>query len=109
MDERQKPSQGGSDVSTRILTTFLNEMDGIEQCEGVFVLAATNRLHAIDAALLRPGRFDQLIEVGLPDATSRREILKVRLSKTPIDKDVLLDALVESVRTIHVKHIIIIL
>lgn len=88
---------GGSEVSTRILTTFLNEMDGIERCDGVFVLAATNRLHAIDPALLRPGRFDQLIKVGLPDAPSRREILAVRLADTPLHDDVSLDSLVERV------------
>lgn len=76
-------------------------MDGIEGCDGVFVLAATNRLHAIDPALLRPGRFDQLIEVGLPDAASRREILAVRLASTPLDANVSLDMLVERVPIHH--------
>jgi SpoVK/Ycf46/Vps4 family AAA+-type ATPase len=68
--------QGGG-VGERMLATLLNEMDGVEGSRGVVVLAATNRFHAIDKALLRPGRIDQSILVPLPDADARERILRV--------------------------------
>lgn len=71
-------SSGGSDqVQERILSTLLNEMDGIDDCNGdVLVLAATNRLDKIDSALKRPGRFDIILEIPLPDFVGRIEIIK---------------------------------
>lgn len=65
-------------VQSRVLSTFLNEMDGVEMAEGVLVVAATNRPDLLDAALLRPGRFDKLIHVPLPDLEARAAIIRVR-------------------------------
>jgi transitional endoplasmic reticulum ATPase len=73
----------GSGVSERVLAQFLVEMDGIEDLRDVVVMAATNRLDRIDPALLRPGRFDDLIRVDAPDAEARRAILEVHLRDKP--------------------------
>lgn len=70
-----------------ILTTMLNELDGIESLRGVFVLAATNTPQILDPALLRPGRLDTILYVGLPELESRREILQIRLRSMDIDKN----------------------
>jgi len=72
-----------SSVQERILSTLLNEMDGIVSSTGLLVLAATNRVDMIDDALLRPGRFDRLIHVPLPCMEDRVEILRLHASKTP--------------------------
>ncbi len=71
-----------------ILTTLLTEMDGLQDLKNVVVLAATNRPEDIDPALLRPGRFDKIIEIPMPDAQARLEILKVHTRRMPLDKDV---------------------
>ncbi|MCJ1306811.1 AAA+-type ATPase [Agyrium rufum] len=71
--------------SLNVLTTLLNELDGIEELKGVFVLAATNAPESLDVALMRPGRFDTKIYVGPPDLRGREEILKIRLRKMDID------------------------
>ena len=63
-------------------------MDGFEENLGVIVIAATNRPDVLDAALLRPGRFDRQVMVGLPDIKGREQILNVHLKKVPIDKTV---------------------
>lgn len=83
-----------SQVSNRVLTQILAEMDGIEGLENVFILGATNRPDTIDSALLRPGRLDRLIYVPLPDTQARCEIFNIRLKKTPADLDVNLMELV---------------
>lgn len=84
-----KRGSGDSDVvQERILSTLLNEMDGIESLDQVLVLAATNRKDAIDPALLRPGRFDQLIEVTLPEHDCRLAILKTVTRAMPLDSDI---------------------
>ena len=70
---------GDSHVAERVLSQFLAELDGIEELKGVLVLAATNRLDMLDPAVLRPGRFDELIEIPLPDEQARREIFEVHL------------------------------
>jgi transitional endoplasmic reticulum ATPase len=77
---------GSSDshVSERVLSQFLAEMDGIEELKGVLVLGATNRLDLIDAALLRPGRFDDIVEIAAPDEDSRRQIFEVHLRGKPL-------------------------
>ncbi|XP_042056975.1 cell division control protein 48 homolog B-like [Salvia splendens] len=81
-------SSGSSTVGERLLTTMLTEMDGLEQAKGILVLAATNRPHAIDAALMRPGRFDIILYVPPPDLEGRHEILRVHTRKMKIGNDV---------------------
>jgi transitional endoplasmic reticulum ATPase len=77
---------GGSDshVSERVLSQFLAELDGIEELKGVLVLGATNRLDLMDPAVLRPGRFDEIIDIPLPDETDRQEIFAVHLRGKPL-------------------------
>jgi len=86
------PSRGGmssdSHVTERVISQILTELDGLESLNDVMVIAATNRPDIIDAALLRPGRFDRLIEISLPDEEARREILKIHTSKKPLADDV---------------------
>lgn len=76
-----------------MLTTLLNEMDGIESLNGVLVLAATNKPEVLDSALLRPGRFDTLVYIGPPDEAARLEIFKIRTTNVPLNSDVDLDVL----------------
>src|SRR6056300_124574 len=83
---------GGHDEREQTLNQLLVEMDGFEGNEGVIVIAATNRPDVLDPALLRPGRFDRQVHVGLPDLRGREQILKVHMKKVPLSKDV--DALV---------------
>lgn len=78
----------GSRVTEKIVNTLLTEMDGMQSLKDVVVIAATNRPDIIDAALLRPGRFDKLIQIPQPDEPARRDILKVHSAKMPLDKDV---------------------
>lgn len=79
---------GGHDEREQTLNQLLVEMDGFEGNEGVIVIAATNRSDVLDKALLRPGRFDRQVFVGLPDIRGREQILKVHLRKVPLDEDV---------------------
>jgi transitional endoplasmic reticulum ATPase len=81
---------GGSDshVSERVLSQFLAELDGIEELKGVLVLGATNRLDLIDPAVLRPGRFDEIIDIPLPDESDRQEIFAVHLRGKPLGKGI---------------------
>ena len=87
----------GGAAEQRVLATFLNEMDGVESGggDGVLVLGATNRPWAIDAALMRPGRFDRRILVGLPDAEGVAEILAIKLRGRPLADDVSVAELAE--------------
>ncbi|MCL5098212.1 MAG: CDC48 family AAA ATPase [Candidatus Omnitrophica bacterium] len=77
---------GSSDsyVSDRVLSQFLAEMDGIEELKGVLVLGATNRVDRLDPAVLRPGRFDEIVEVQLPEGDARKEIFAVHLRGKPL-------------------------
>ncbi len=84
---------GGHDEREQTLNQILVEMDGFEQGQSVIVLAATNRVDVLDPALLRPGRFDRRVNIGLPDRKDREAILKVHFIKKPLAKDVDLDAL----------------
>ncbi len=84
---------GGHDEREQTLNQILVEMDGFEQGQNVIVLAATNRADVLDPALLRPGRFDRRVNIGLPDRKDREAILKVHYAKKPIAHDVDLDAL----------------
>ncbi len=84
---------GGHDEREQTLNQILVEMDGFEQGQTVIVLAATNRADVLDPALLRPGRFDRRVDIGLPDRKDREAILKVHFAKKPLEKNVDLDAL----------------
>lgn len=84
---------GGHDEREQTLNQILVEMDGFEQGANVIVLAATNRADVLDPALLRPGRFDRRVNIGLPDRKDREAILKVHFAKKPLAKTVDLDAL----------------
>jgi len=89
------PPRGGGDngVTERVVSQLLTELDGIEALKGVVVLAATNRIDMVDPALQRPGRFDFLVEMPLPDETVRRAILAVQTRRMPLADDVDLDLL----------------
>ncbi|KAJ5096257.1 hypothetical protein NUU61_005613 [Penicillium alfredii] len=86
---RSSSSQGGVNV----LTTLLNEMDGIEELRNVLVIAATNKPDVLDPALMRPGRLDNILYIGPPDFEARREILRIWASKSVVNPDVDLDDL----------------
>ena len=79
---------GGHDEREQTLNQLLVEMDGFEGFEAVIVIAATNRPDVLDPALLRPGRFDRQVTVGLPDVRGREQILKVHMKKVPLAEDV---------------------
>ena len=90
---RRDRKEGGGGLN--VLTTLLNELDGIEVLKGVFVLAATNKPEVLDEALMRPGRLDTLLYVGPPDYEARLEILAIRIKKMDIGDDVPLEWLAE--------------
>jgi cell division protease FtsH len=79
---------GGHDEREQTLNQLLVEMDGFESNDGVILVAATNRPDVLDPALLRPGRFDRRVVVGLPDVRGREEVLRVHMKKVPIADDV---------------------
>jgi transitional endoplasmic reticulum ATPase len=83
-------SAGSSDshVAERVLSQFLAELDGIEDLKGVLVLGATNRVDMLDAAALRPGRFDEMVEISMPDEKDRKEIFEIHLRNKPLAKGV---------------------
>lgn len=89
----RRGSGQGSGVADRVLTQLLVEMDGVDALRNVTIVAATNRPDMVDAALLRPGRFDRKVYVGPPDLAARREILRMHLAKMPHAEDVNVDAL----------------
>ena len=78
----------GAKVTERVLNQMLSEMDGIEDLKNVIVIGATNRPDMLDPALLRPGRFDRILLVDVPDAESRKKILEIHTENTPLAKDV---------------------
>lgn len=89
----KRPSDGrgidaGNRVQQRVLSTLLTEMDGVQTAEGVLVVAATNRVDMLDDALLRPGRFDDVLQVGLPDFDTRERILRRYCEDMPMEGDV---------------------
>jgi len=91
------PARGGGlgepAVTERVVNTILAEMDGLEELQSVVVIGATNRPNLVDPALLRPGRFDELVYVSVPDEKGRRRILGIHTAKMPLADDVDLDAL----------------
>ncbi|MBW3627807.1 MAG: CDC48 family AAA ATPase [Gemmatimonadetes bacterium] len=96
------PQRGGTlgepAVTERVVNTLLAEMDGLEELRGVIVIGATNRPTLLDPALLRPGRFDELIYVSVPDAAGRLQILNIHASEMPLGEDVDLQRLADSTR-----------
>ena len=87
---------GGGDsthTSERVISQFLTELDGIEELKGVVVIGATNRLDMIDPAIIRPGRFDVLLELPIPDEATRLIIFQIHTKSKPLDKDVNLEQL----------------
>ncbi|UCH87933.1 MAG: CDC48 family AAA ATPase [Thermoplasmata archaeon] len=94
------PTRGGgtsdSHVSERIISQILTELDGLEDLHGVIVIGATNRPDIIDPALLRPGRFDRLVYIPIPDIEARKEIFKIHLRGKPLDKSVNLNTLAKA-------------
>jgi len=90
-----RSSSSDSNVSERVISQLLTEMDGIEELHGVVVLAATNRIDMIDPALLRPGRLDLLLEMPVPDEETRLEIFRIHTREKPIDHDIDLNQLAQ--------------
>ena len=74
-------------VTERVVSQLLTELDGMQEMHGVVVLAATNRADMIDPALLRPGRFDKIIQIPLPDKESRKKILEISADEIPVERD----------------------
>ena len=93
------PARGGGlgepQVTERVVNTILAEMDGLEELQNVVVIGATNRPTLIDPALLRPGRFDELIYVGTPDTAGRRRILAIHTRRMPLADDVDLEKIAQ--------------
>jgi transitional endoplasmic reticulum ATPase len=87
---------GDSMVTERVVSQLLTELDGIQSLQGVVVLAATNRVDMIDTALLRPGRFDKLIFVPLPDKEARKQILEIHSNDKPLAPEVDLEKVAEA-------------
>ncbi|MFA5364130.1 MAG: CDC48 family AAA ATPase [Candidatus Bathyarchaeia archaeon] len=86
---------GSSQVTERVISQILTELDGLEELKNVVVIGATNRIDIVDPALLRPGRFDRLLNVPVPDLEARRDILKIHLDKKPLADDVKIDILAD--------------
>jgi cell division protease FtsH len=86
--KRSSSPQGGNDEREQTLNALLTEMSGFSNGEGIVVIAATNRLDTLDEALLRPGRFDRQVEIGLPDLNARRSILNLHMKNKPVSDEV---------------------
>lgn len=91
----ERGTGGDSNVTERVISQMLTEMDGLESLNDVVMIAATNRPDIMDPALLRPGRFDKSIFIGPPDKESRRSILGIHTRNRPLEDDVDLDAIAE--------------
>src|ERR671932_32425 len=87
--------EGDSHVTERVISQMLTELDGLEDLKGVVVIGATNRPDIIDEALLRPGRFDRILEVPVPDKEARKQIFQIHTKKKPLGANVNIDRLVE--------------
>ncbi|MDI9508549.1 MAG: AAA family ATPase [Bacillota bacterium] len=94
--KRARNSSASNDERDQTLNALLTEMSGFHDNQGIVVIGATNRLDTLDEALLRPGRFDRQIEIGLPDVNSRNKILGLHIKNKPISDDVNLNALSKS-------------
>ncbi|MDF2952534.1 MAG: ATP-dependent metalloprotease FtsH [Anaerocolumna sp.] len=94
--KRARSLSASNDERDQTLNALLTEMSGFHENSGIVVIGATNRLDTLDEALLRPGRFDRQIEIGLPDINSRKKILSLYAKTKPMAEDVNLDALAKS-------------
>lgn len=94
--KRAKNASASNDERDQTLNALLTEMSGFHENEGIVVIGATNRIDTLDDALLRPGRFDRQIEIGLPDVNSRKRILSLYAKRKPLSDDVDMDALSKS-------------
>ena len=94
--KRARSVSASNDERDQTLNALLTEMSGFHENKGIVVIGATNRLDTLDEALLRPGRFDRQIEIGLPDVNARKKILKLYGDKKPLAEDVDLDSLSKS-------------
>ena len=92
---RRGSGSSGSHVSENVVSQILTEIDGLEELHNVLIIGATNRLDIVDEALLRPGRFDRIIEVPNPDVKGRQHIFKIHTKKKPLANDVNIVKLVE--------------
>jgi transitional endoplasmic reticulum ATPase len=92
---RRGGPEGDARVTERVISQMLTELDGLEDLKGVVVIGATNRPDIIDEALLRPGRFDRILEVPPPDKEARKHIFQIHTKKKPLESDVNLDKMVE--------------
>ncbi|WP_255547742.1 ATP-dependent zinc metalloprotease FtsH [Crassaminicella indica] len=92
---KKRDGLNGNDESDRTLNALLTEMSGFHENEGIIVIAATNRLDTLDEALLRPGRFDRQVEVGLPDVNARYKILKLYSNTKPLGKNIDLERIAQ--------------
>ncbi|MFH0768931.1 MAG: CDC48 family AAA ATPase [Chloroflexota bacterium] len=88
-------SGGDSQTTERVISQFLTELDGLEELKGVIILAATNRRELIDSAILRPGRFDLIMDFTVPDEETREEIFKIHTNGKPLAEDVDLKSLAQ--------------
>lgn len=84
----ERSTEASSNVQDRVLSQLLTEFDGIHSTNDVIVIAATNRPEKIDKALLRPGRFDRIVYVPLPDCNTRRDIFRIKLLNRPVSKQI---------------------
>jgi transitional endoplasmic reticulum ATPase len=91
---RSGSDAGNSHVTERLVSQMLTEIDGLEDLKGVVIIGATNRPDIIDEALLRPGRFDRLLEIPIPDNNTRKQILQIHLKQKQLASDVDIDKLV---------------
>lgn len=94
--KRARNASASNDERDQTLNALLTEMSGFNESQGIIVIGATNRLDTLDEALLRPGRFDRHIEIGLPDINARKHILSLYADKKPISDDVNLEELAKS-------------
>lgn len=94
--KRARSINASNDERDQTLNALLTEMSGFNENEGIVVIGATNRLDTLDEALLRPGRFDRQIEIGLPDVNARKKILSLYAKTKPLSEDVNLDDLAKS-------------
>jgi len=91
--KRGSAAASGNDERDQTLNALLTEMSGFSNAEGIVVIAATNRLDTLDEALLRPGRFDRQVEIGLPDLSGRESILKLHAGNKPLSEEIRIDEL----------------
>lgn len=94
--KRARSLSASNDERDQTLNALLTEMSGFQDNNGIIVIGATNRLDTLDEALLRPGRFDRQVEIGLPDVNARKKILSLYMKEKPCSQDVDLDALSKS-------------